>query len=223
MTISPLYRQGPGGFYDVRDGSGPYALNSAGQPYLLAPGVLERFDTKSGEINGRMRVDVGQTGFFDRRQFRISLEMTIGATPLWLRFTSPVNFILQRQDIDVDQGGIRMRAYRSTQGAPGGSFATPVPIWSNNGMDEAPEYIPQVTIFSGGTFTPSGGQSPTETIRVMSNPGGGGPTAGSRNTASGDAFGERGLAAGSYYLNFERLSAEADGVGVFGLLWEERP
>ncbi|HFQ6227778.1 hypothetical protein [Pseudomonas aeruginosa] len=174
--------------------------------------------------NRRIRVDVGQTGFWGGREFRISLELNISTTPLWLRFSAPVGFILQNQELNCDQGGIRLRAFRASQGTPSGSFDTPVDIWANNGLPGTPAYSHQVTINSGGSFTPTPGQSAAETIRCMSNPGGGGPTAGSRNTVSGSAFGERGLPIGDFYLGFERIAGTTvDGLGVFNLVWEERP
>ncbi|MGU1462943.1 hypothetical protein ACSEVU_26225 [Pseudomonas aeruginosa] len=174
--------------------------------------------------NRRLRVDVGQTGFWGGREFRISLELAITAIPMWLRFSAPIGFILQNQELNCDQGGIRFRAFRSSQGLPSGDFDNPVDIWANNGLPGTPAYSNQITIHSGGSFTPSVGQSAAETIRCISNPGGGGPTAGSRNTVSGNAFGERGLPIGDFYLGFERVAGTTvDGLGVFNLVWEERP
>lgn len=38
MAIDSKYYQGPGGFYDVTDGSGPYAIDSAGDATLIGAG-----------------------------------------------------------------------------------------------------------------------------------------------------------------------------------------
>lgn len=38
MAIDPKYLQGPGGFYDTTDGSGPYAIDSAGNATLIGAG-----------------------------------------------------------------------------------------------------------------------------------------------------------------------------------------
>ena len=35
MAIDPKYLQGPGGFYDTTDGSGPYAIDSDGNATLI--------------------------------------------------------------------------------------------------------------------------------------------------------------------------------------------
>lgn len=172
----------------------------------------------------RWRVDVGQTGFWEGREFRINLDMTITTTPLWLLVSCPVGFILQSQNLSCDQGGIRFRAYRSFQGTPSGTFDQQVRIWPMNGIPGTPEYENQLTITTGGSFTPGVGETPAETIRQISNPGGTGPTAGSRNTVSGGAFGERGLPPGDYYLQFDRVpGTTVDGLGIFDLVWEERP
>lgn len=180
--------------------------------------------TSPGKDTSRLRVDNGSTGFYEGREFRISVELTVVASTIWFRASSPVGFILKRQELECDQGGIRFRAYRAWQGTPGGTFDTPVTIWPNNGIPGTPAYAPQLSIASGGTFTPTAGQSAAETIRVMSNPGGGGPTAGSRNTVGGAAYGERGLPAGDFYVGFDRLSGvSVDGLGVFNLVYEERP
>lgn len=35
MAIEPKYQQGPGGFYDITDGSGPYSIDSSGVATLI--------------------------------------------------------------------------------------------------------------------------------------------------------------------------------------------
>lgn len=170
--------------------------------------------------NRRLRVDVGQTGFWGGREFRISYEFTITASPIWFKVSCPVSFILQSQNISCDQGGIRFAAYRANQGTASGTFDTPVTIWKNNGISGTPTYSNQMTINSGGEFTPTLGQMPSETIRTLSSTNAGS----SRDTISGSAHGERGLPLGDYYLKFERLDGTVvDALGVYTLIWEERP
>lgn len=168
----------------------------------------------------RMRVDVGQTGFFERRVWRISYEFTaLADTPQVFKVSVPVNFQLHHQSLEVDQGGIVMRAYRAAQGAPGGSFSTAVPIYSANFMNEQPEYAFLASITTGGTFTPDVGQTATETLRARS----AGATAQQASVGSA-AFGERGIAAGDYYLVFSRMTGvTGDCKGVYDLYVEERP
>lgn len=166
----------------------------------------------------RLRVDTAQTGFFARRMFRISYEfLTLAADPIVLKFVCPVNFIIHKQGLEVDQGGVAFRAYRSTQGTEGGTFSADVPIYSVNFMTEQPEYTFQTTIATGGTFTPS--SAAVETIRARSS----GATAQAFSVAS-DAVDERGLAAGTYYLTLNRMTGvTGDCKGVYTLAAEERP
>jgi hypothetical protein len=167
----------------------------------------------------RLRVDVSQTGFWEGREFRISVPLSIpAATPVVLKFVAPINFILESQGLTCDEQGILFQAYRSTQGTEGGSFSTEVPIYSNNFQSTSPTYAHQATITTGGTFTPDGGQQSVETVRVK--------TAGSTAqavTVGGSVRGERGLAAGAYYLKFSNLTGSGTAQGVYSLIFEERP
>lgn len=174
--------------------------------------------TDDGGPNQRLRVDPGQTGFFARRMWRLSFEFIgLDATPVVLRVTMPVNFIIHLQSLTIDDGGVALRAYRTGQGTPGGSFATPVPMYSVNFMDEMPAYAFVGTVDTGGTFTPSA--PAVETIRVLTS----GATA-QQTTVSASQTGERGLAADVYYLVIETLTGVTGGSsGVYTLIIEERP
>jgi hypothetical protein len=176
--------------------------------------------TDSYGANPRIKVDQGQTGLFARRVWRVSYEFTaLADTPIVFKVSVPVNFMIQYQALEVDQGGIVMRAYRSTQGTEGGTFATPVPIYSANFMDEVPLYTFVTTINTGGTFTPTGGQTAVETIRIRTS----GATA-QQISVGGATFGERGLGAGNFYLVFSRMTGvTGDCKGVYTLVVEERP
>ena len=167
--------------------------------------------TGSNQATSRLRVDVGQTGFFERREFRISEELNIPTgTSLVFRFESPVNFILWEQVIECDANLLKFEAI--VGGAEGGDF-TPVPIWGKNRMTEQPEYARQVTVSKGGTVT--GGQV-AEVLRLQA----AGATA--QRVSVGNSVGsERGLPASVTHL---KLSAPDGNVtGTFALVWEERP
>lgn len=168
--------------------------------------------------NRRLRVDPGQTGFFARRQWRLSFEFVdLDATPIVLRVTMPVNFIIHLQSLSVDDGGVSMRAYRTGQGTPGGTFGTPVPMYSVNFMNEADAYVFQGSVDTGGTFTPTA--PAVETTRVLTS----GATA-QATSVSASQSGERGLAADVYYLVIETLPGVSGGSsGVYTLIVEERP
>lgn len=178
--------------------------------------TLDPVDTES---KARIRVDVGQTGFWDGREFRISYPVSVATTSkVVLKVVSPVDFILQRQSLYADEEGFIFQAYRSAQGTQGGTFGTNIPIYANNSQSSAPEYTRQVTITTGGTFTPGVGETPTETVRIRVS------TATSKSSTVGEVLqGERGLAAGTYYLVFSNITESATALGVYDLIWEERP
>lgn len=159
----------------------------------------------------RIPVDVGQTGFFERREFRISEELSIPTgTSLVYRFESPVNFILWEQVIECDANLLKFEAI--VGGTEGGSF-TPVTIWGKNRMNEQPLYAGQVTISKGGTIT--GGQV-AEVLRIQA----AGATA--QRASVGNSVGsERGLPAGVYHLKLSAIGGDV--TGTFALVWEERP
>lgn len=177
--------------------------NQTGQDWVTSP---------IHDQNRRLKVDAGQTGFFDRREFRISVELSVEvATPLVFKFSSPVNFILWEQSLSVDANMVKFEAV--VGGTPGGTFATPITIWGKNRMDIIPEYIGQVTVSTGGSVT--GGQV-AEVLRVKSS----GATG--QQTSIGEAVAtERGLPAGDYYLRLTAIGGTA--TGTFSLVWEERP
>lgn len=166
----------------------------------------------------RLRVDPGQTGFFARRMWRLSFEIIgLAATPVVLKVVMPVDFIIHHQSLSIDEGGVGLRAYRTGQGTEGGSFATPVPMYSVNFMEEQPAYAFQGTVFTGGTFTPSA--PAVETTRVRS-----ANATAQATTVGADVTGERGLVNSTYFLVFGSLpGVTGDSAGVYTLIVEERP
>ena len=112
----------------------------------LLTGSKDRIGTK------RIKVDQGQTGFFERREFRISIELNIASgQSLTFRFSSPVNFILWEQVLECDANLLKFEAI--VGGTPSGTFNTPVTIWGKNRMTEHPDHVGQVTISTGGAVT----------------------------------------------------------------------
>jgi len=196
-------------------------ISDDNRPVLVAlpPALI----TDNGGPHQRLRVDPGQTGFFDGRQFRVSFELTITAAPIWVKLVSPIDFILQSQTFTCDHGGYKFTAYRASQGSESGTFNQPIDVWQNNFMSETPVFSNPITFNYGGSFTPTVGQKPTETERMLANLGGAAPSSGSPNTVGGDSAGERGLPAGTYYLGFARLpDSTVDAQGVWSLIFECR-
>lgn len=162
----------------------------------------------------RMRVDIAQTGFFEGREFRSFYEFSIPAgQSVVLKFTSPVDFILFQQSLDVDSSSVKLTA--EIGGTEGGTFSVALPVIGKNRMASrpAPHYVPKVTISSGGTYT---GGTILEVVRVVS----AGATA-QQATVGAQISDERGLPAGSYYLRLANFGNGA-ATGVYSLIWEER-
>lgn len=177
----------------------------------------------TGTTNPRLRVDNGQTGFFERRMWSINYEFAsanpIAATPLVFRVIVPTNFIVHGHSLTVDQGGVTLRTYTAAQGVAGGSFSTVHPLSSENAMTENVAYAFQAQIASGGTFTPNVGQAPLTPLRVRT-----ANATAQQSSVGGEAVSEKGRSAGTYYAVLQRMtSVSGDCTGVYTLVVEERP
>lgn len=167
----------------------------------------------------RLQVDEGEAAFFEGREYRISKKFVIGATPLVIRFQCPRGFTLYDQHLSLDSGAIEYTAWRSTQGTAGGSFSAPVPQWAQKSNEETPDFTNPIVVDTGGTFTPTPGVEPVETVRLFVNASGAGPGTG-RGTVGSEGVKERGLAAGTYYLKIERMpDVSVDSIGVLSLVY----
>lgn len=179
--------------------------------------------TSNTEPFRRIRVDVGQTGLYEGREFRLVRKVSVvQGTPLVFKFVSAVDFILFEQTLNCSIGDIEFYAWRSTQGTEGGTFtALPVaPIGKNISSSyreyDGQRYASQVSISTGGTFTPTNAQQYVDYDRAKT----AGATAQQISVVGGNDS-VRYLAAGTYYLILTSLDATS--VGRFGLAWEERP
>lgn len=179
-----------------------------------------------GGIDGnspRLRVDVGQTGFFARRMWSLNYEFAtanpIAGTPLVFRLIIPTNFIIHAHSLTVDQGGVTLRTYAASQGVAGGTFGTTHPPVSENSMSENVSYAFQSQIASGGVFTPNVGEAPLTPLRVRT-----ANATAQQSSVGGESVSEKGRAAGTYYAVLSRMTAVAgDCTGVYSLVIEERP
>lgn len=174
-----------------------------------------------GGISPRLRVDSGQTGFFAGRMFRNHHEAVIpvAGPSVQFRFTSPIDFILWSQTLNLTQGALQFRVY--TGATPSGVWVDKTPIGINRMVERpTPNYVAQCRFGTGGDFT-GGTEVDVMLIRSGSNQG----SNSSQNT--GGESTERGLPAGTYYGRFSTLTggvAVADAAQmVYSLTWEERP
>lgn len=172
-------------------------------------GIPRDMVTSSALGKRRLRVDVGQTGFWEGREFRFDLEIS---APIVVKFSSPVNFILQSQTLESRDGVATFTAYRAIDGVASGSFVgDDIVNLPNNAMSDTPAYTQQTVITAGGSFVPNEGAIARELIKVEA------ATATAQNqTVGGAAVPERGLPAGDYYLMFTGTDAS------YRLVYEER-
>lgn len=201
----------------IKGGSGPVIVQS-----MLAQNASEYslvdlphdVWTSSKEKFRRLRVDTGQTGFFEGREFRSFIELNIAAgANVVLKFVSPVDFILFEQRLVVDAGSCKFTAI--TGGTEGGIYSTSLPIIGKNRMASrlSPYYSPQITISTGGTIT---GGTVVEVVRVVA-----ANATAQQQSVGGINDSERGLPAGTYYLKIENIGSGAV-TGTYSLTWEER-
>lgn len=165
--------------------------------------------TSPDKETSRLRVDQGQTGFWEGREFRFDLEI---AGNVVVKFSSPVDFILQSQSLESREGLATFTAYRAADGVPSGSFVGDnIANSPNNAMSDAPAYTQQTVITAGGSFVPSEGAIARELIKVKA-----ATATAQKQTVGGAAVTERGLPAGDYYLMLTGTDAS------YRLVYEER-
>lgn len=165
--------------------------------------------------NRRLRVDIGQTGFFAGREFRTFREFSIAAgQTLVLKIVVPINAILAEQSMELDSGSIRIT--NATAGTEGGTFSETLPVINKNNMSERPTplYTPQIVFTAGGTHTDGFIFDIHRTVAA---------TATAQQSTVGNIIGdERGVAAGTYYVRYENFGT-GTATGTLWFIWEERP
>jgi len=169
--------------------------------------------TDSDGDYARLRVDVGQTGFFAGREVRTFYDFSIpnGQTHV-IKVVSPVDTILQMLKLELDLAELRLEL--RIGGTEGGTFNTALPIIKTNTMSTASDYVPQVTMNRGGTHT-GGTLVDLLTAYSGSNP----------NKAVTDSTTDnlpQGFPAGTFYIRLINTDG-ATAKGIFRARWEERP
>lgn len=161
----------------------------------------------------RIRVDVGQTGFFAGREARTFYEFSIasGATQV-IKVVSPTNTIVQMFSVELELASIRVELVSG--GTEGGTFNTALPIFKTNTMSTASSYTPQVTMNRGGTHT---GGTVVDLLTAVS---GANPNKSVASSASENL--PQGFSAGTFYIRLINTDG-ATATGIFRARWEERP
>lgn len=172
-----------------------------------------KFVTDDDGNYARLRVDVGQTGFFAGREARTFYEFSIasGATQV-IKVVSVTDTILQSFSVELDLAEIRVELV--VGGTEGGTFDTALPILKTNTMSTASDYNPQVTMNRGGTHT---GGIMVDVLTAIS---GANANKSVSQTATEDL--PLGFAAGTFYIRLINTDGNT-ATGIFRARWEERP
>ncbi len=207
----------------VKGDSGDIAVqlqHQADGPFGLVDLPASRY-TSNQEGFSRLQVDVGQTGFFEGREFRVVRKVTVTAgTPFTYKFTSAVDFILFEQSVSATEGDLEYYVWRASNVTENTPFNTVVPVFGKNNSSEyrlygGLRYVTATTITTGGTITVTNPDLYADYDRAKTS----GATA-QQVTVGGSPESARYLAAGTYYLQFTSLSGTS--IGRFDIAWEER-
>ena len=200
----------------VRGSPGPVVVQSILETITPFTGVDLPHDLYTSNKEGfrRLRVDIGQTGFFEGREFRTFREFSIAAgETLVLKIVVPINAILFEQGVEIDAGGIRIT--NAAGGTEGGTFSETLPVIGKNNMSTRPTpfYTPQIVFTAGGTHT---GGFVFDTHRAVA------ANATAQQSTVGNIVGdERGIAANTYYVRYENIGS-GTATGTLWFFWEER-
>jgi hypothetical protein len=169
--------------------------------------------TNDNDEYARLRVDVGQTGFFAGREARTYYEFSIGSgASQVIKVVSATDTIVQSFSVETFLAEIRTELV--VGGTQGGTFDTALPIFKTNTMSISSDYTPQVTMNRGGTHT--GGTVVDLLISISG--------ANKNKSVSSGASEDlpQGFAAGTFYIRLTNTDG-ATASGIFRARWEERP
>ena len=167
----------------------------------------------------RVRVDVGQTGFFSGHEFRTFKELSIAGSGTYLiRAIVPVNLILFGLQVAINSGDLKLETF--VGGTPTGTFSETLPILPANNMTDKP--LPLYAAQSVLQAVPSSGSLAggvrIDVVRVKTN-----AITNQAATVGVGPTDERGVNPGTYYFLLTNLSSVDAIEGVFRARWEERP
>ena len=159
----------------------------------------------------RVRVDVGQTGFFAGREFMAFHEYSVAqGASIAIRAIAGVDVFLEQFHLDNWAGTVRLELRSgSTVTSP---FVNDIPVRRTNqttGVDLT--YTTQVDMDNGGVVT---GGTLLDVFQL---------TSGNKNDAvSGGSQDPIGMPVGTYYIVISNIGNQT-ATGVFKARWEERP
>lgn len=167
----------------------------------------------------RMRVDPGSTGFFDGREFRFFWRFSVATLEsAWIKAVLPIDCILKVEAVTVSDGTLQYNSWRS--GTDVGPWSDPDNVssailpknpWAGSG------YTRQSTIQLGGNGAVT---SPSQISGIADIKTAG--ATGQRTTAGGQASDERGVSAGTYFIQLYNPGGTTLNGNYFATI-EERP
>lgn len=194
-----------GWFWKADDNSGPYFLDDDGN---MTQGLPKKFYTDGDGAYARLRVDVGQTGFWSGKMFRSFQKLTLAAgAVVTIRATVAADIVLHDTTFGVEGSSIEMQL--RVGGTADGPW-TALPIIRLNNMSTAPVVASTVTLEYDGAHT---GGTLIDLIRVP---------AGNKSSNTSTSAAERGVGAGTYYYVISNTGNQ-EAVVVFSGIWEQRP
>lgn len=159
----------------------------------------------------RVRVDVGQTGFFAGREFMAFHEYSIATgASVAVRAIAGVDVLLEQFHLDNWTGDVRLELRSgSTVTSP---FVNDIPVRRTNQTDGVDlTYTTQVDMDNGGVVT---GGTLLDVFQL---------TSGNKSdSVSGGSQDPIGMPAGTYYIVIQNIGNQT-ATGVFKARWEERP
>ncbi len=208
MTIPAGFTPNHQGWYYHDDGTGPYYIDEDGNACQWAP---HKMLTDNNGPYARLRVDVGQTGFFAGREFMAFHEFSIPTgQSIAIRAINTVDIFLQKFSLDCWEGAVRLELrVGSTVTTP---FSNDIPVHRTN-QTTGPDYSynTHVDMDNGGVVT---GGTVLDVLRVSS---------GNKDaTVSGSSDDAIGMGPSTYYLVLINAGNQTS-TGIFKARWEERP
>lgn len=165
-------------------------------------------------LSNRARVDNESASFFAGTQARTFREISLAAgASLYVRMLRPVDIVIRRFNLQVNEGELRCDIYRGA--TPAGVWSESLTVFAANEMSARPEpaYVPKSSIEAGGTF--SGGEL-YDIIYVKTG------TNNQRSTVGNSSADILGAPAGTGWYKFSNPGTGTS-VGIFTLRWEELP
>lgn len=177
------------------------------EPRLIAHPPFDLLTDGGDGPYRRLRVDVGQTGFFAGREFRTFFQADLlSLQTAVIHAAIPVDIILFDTSLSVDSGTVQLSLYAG--GTAAGDW-TALPVIRKNTMSVAPVVAPQVSLKTWGTHT---GGVLIDVLRLAS---------GKASSVGATQGTERGVGPGQYYYHLTNLSNQTANV-IFTGWWEER-